>query len=329
MLKPGPKNSICDVAGITVGNARDDVAVTGVTVLLAEAGMTGSIDVRGGGPAGRETDLLSPENMVPGPDAICLSGGSAFGLGAGDAVVEALLRMGRGFAVGDLRVPIVCGASLYDLSQGEKDWRQGTPFRDLAFAAMADVSGDFALGSVGAGTGASAGQIKGGLGTASVVSDDGIVVAALAAVNPGGSVVMPGCDAFWAWPLEIAGEFGARRPPPDLITGNLEMVFENHLAMNTTLGVVATNVALDKAACRRMATMAHDGLARAIRPVHMPTDGDTVFSLAAGVKKLPLEPYLISRLGAMAADCMSRAIARGVYQATSTPGLPCYREKYG
>lgn len=327
-FSPGPDNSIADIAGIRVGHATDDRVGTGVTALLFDGAWTAAVDVRGGGPGARETETLAVQNIVEGIHAICLSGGSVFGLSAADGVIDHLSAQGIGMRLraGGRPIPIVPGAVLHDLNNaGDKDWAE-SPYRALGQrAAGAAVSGPVALGSVGAGRGAMAGHAKGGVGSASIVLEDGLVVAALAVVNPVGSVFMPDGETYWAWPFEIEGEFGGRRPgdtapaihpAPD--ETRLRELGRLQAGANTTLAVVATNADLGKAEAQRMAMMAQDGLARAIRPVHTPFDGDLVFAVASGAIALPTDrsrQWQAARLGSAAADCLARAIARGVFHA--------------
>lgn len=340
MAGPGPKNSLTDIPGLLVGQAEDAAARTGVSVILPQMRVAASVDVRGGGPGTRETELLRPEAMVPAIDAICLAGGSVYGLDAASGVVQWLARHGRGLKVHSHTVPIVPAAILFDLMNGgDKDWPKDdaaeTPYRRLALAACDAASADaVALGNAGAGYGAAAGKLKGGLGCASWVEDDGLIVAALVAANPVGSVLTPGNKGFWAAPFEQGGEFGALpAPPPREVPATLPA--EARIGGHTCIGVVATNAALDKAALRHVATMAHDGLARAIRPVHTPFDGDTLFSLSAanwpdqtaeqkaGGSLLPL---LIARIGSIAADCVARAVGRAVWQAEPLGALDTARK---
>jgi L-aminopeptidase/D-esterase-like protein len=326
--RPGPRNLITDVEGLTVGHATDELVRSGVTALLCPDGWVGAVDVRGGGPGIRESDVLRPENNFSRAHAITLSGGSVFGLGAADGVTAALSAAGHGIRrVADLpAIPIVPGAVLHDLGNGgDKAWGLEPPYRALGLAAVAAARPDFALGSVGAGRGAMAGLNKGGIGSASLDLGDGLVVGALVAVNPVGSVYMPGSEAFWAWPFEIDGEFGGARPDPstkavDPVPDDTKLAALGrfHAGANTTLAVVATTAALTTAEATRLAMMAQDGLARAIRPVHTPFDGDVVFALASGAVELgdgPMRALTIARLGSTAADTLARAIARGVYLA--------------
>lgn len=327
MIRPGPLNLITDVPGIRVGNAEDPAARTGSTVLLPDAPAVAAVDVRGGAPGTRETDLLRVDNKVDRIDALVLSGGSVFGLAAGDGVVAWLAQRERGFAVGSWRMPIVPAAILFDLgSGGDKNWGADPPYRALGRQAADNAATDFALGNAGAGLGARAGNLKGGLGSASAIDDDGLAVGALIAANPTGSVVMPGCDAFWAWPLEQNAEFGGRRPPAGYGPAELEMPSEARLQAHTTIGAVAVNAALGKAEATRVAVMAQDGLARAIRPVHTPFDGDCLFVAATGTRPLGAQADgEIARIGMIAADCVARAVARAVYAAEDLGDIPSYR----
>jgi L-aminopeptidase/D-esterase-like protein len=322
---PGPRNAITDVPGLRVGQAEDRAAWTGVTVVLPDAPAVVACDIRGGGPGTRETDLLAPSAMVERVHALCLSGGSAFGLEAASGVVEHLAAQGIGFAVGAARVPIVPAAILFDLlNGGDKAWAT-PPYRALARTACEQASLDVAQGNAGAGYGAKAGRLKGGLGTASLrVGEDW--VGALVAANPVGSVLHPGTVSFWAWPFEQLAELGGQVPPSRVIP-NLTAWTDTalpQLGANTTLAVVATDAPLTKADAQRLAIMAQDGLARAIRPVHTPFDGDSVFALATGDGS-GVDPYRLARLGQAAADCVARAVARGVYEAETLGAFPGYR----
>lgn len=336
-IRPGPRNSITDVAGIRVGNADDDRAWTGATVVLADRPATIGIDVRGGAPGTRETDLADPACLVESADAVVLSGGSAFGLDAAGGVLQWLAEQGRGFPVGPARVPIVPAAILFDLlNGGDKGWAQnpeGSPYRALGRAAAAAAALEFAQGNAGAGLGAKAGRLKGGLGSASFVTESGLAVGAVMAVNPSGSVLVPGSRTFWAWHLAQGDEMGPQTPPSGPIDPAADLFPEPPApnsalgaGANTTIGVVATNARLSKAEANRLAIMAQDGMARAIRPCHTPFDGDTLFVLATGAVALPEpRPAFLSLLGSMAADCVARAIARGVYLAKPLGPWPAYR----
>jgi L-aminopeptidase/D-esterase-like protein len=322
-------NLITDVLGLKIGNAHDADVQSGVTVILPDAPAVCGVDVRGGGPGTRESDALAPENLVEAIDAVVLSGGSVYGLAAADGVAAMLGNQGKGFGLMDLpgvpRSPVVPAAILYDLANGgNKKWGTVPPYRDLGVAALAGVSETFDLGRVGAGYGARAGALAGGLGSASFTSTDGICVGAIVAVNSFGSVIMPGSDAFWAWQFEQGGEAGGKRPPPDLVVQGDDwgLAKANPAAMlgrtNTTIACVATNVTLTPAQAKRVAQMASAGLARAIRPVFAPFDGDVVFALSTAQMPMPdLTPFALARIGALAADCLARAVMRGVYAAQS------------
>ncbi|MEM0942738.1 MAG: P1 family peptidase, partial [Pseudomonadota bacterium] len=273
---PGPRNALTDVAGLMVGHAEDHRLLTGVTAVIAERPMRAAISVMGGGAALR-SDGMGRGATVAEVDGVVLSGGSAFGLDAPGGAMDWLRREGRGLPVRDARIPIVPGAIIFDLGLGASDWSE-PPWWRLGREAAAASGPDFALGNAGAGLGATAGPLKGGLGTASI-RWGAFTVAALAVANPMGSAVIPGSRHFWAWDVEEGAEFGGLGPPtawPEPWTP----VGTPHA--NTTLVVVATDAALDRSQAERLALMAQDGLARAIRPVHSPMDGDTVFALASG-----------------------------------------------
>ncbi|HEX6357413.1 P1 family peptidase [Actinophytocola sp.] len=322
-------NSITDVAGVLVGHHQrvDDGWATGSTVVLLPAGTTGAVDGRGGAPGTRETDLLLPENLVQQVDAICLSGGSAYGLAAADGVMRWLSERKRGYRVGAAEhevVPIVPAAVIFDLPVSEWGNR---PDASFGYTACANAAEEFPLGSVGAGTGARVGRLKGGIGTASV-EVDGFTVGALAVVNAAGSAVDLATGVPYAADHEVAGEFGRSWPntpgafPPAEPSG-----------LNTTIGVVAVDADLTKTECRRLAVAAQDGLARAIRPAHTMFDGDTVFAVATRARSLGVEdgPFgpvaragVLDRLCTAAAEAFARAIVHGVLSATSLAGLPSY-----
>lgn len=332
MTATGPRNLITDVASILVGNAEDERARTGVTVVLPEARAVAAVDVRGGAPGTRETDALAPAGLVQEIDALVLSGGSVYGLDAASAVTAWLGARGRGYTLrgAETVAPIVPAAILFDLANGgDKAWSEAPPYAALGRRAIEAAAREFRLGNAGAGRGARAGALKGGLGSASASTPDGVTVGALAAVNSFGSVLVPGTRTFWAWPFERAGELGGQTPPAGPI-GDLELPADTKLGAagraNTTLGVVACDADLTRLEAERVALMAQDGLARAIRPVHTPFDGDIVYALATGKRALA-EPRALSVLaiGALAADCLARAIARGVYEARAEGGSPAYR----
>ena len=326
--RAGPRNLITDVPGILVGQAEDQAGISGTTVVLAEAPAVASVDVRGGAPGGRETELLAPGTLVDRIDAVVLSGGSAFGLDAAAGVMDWLLEIGRGFTVGSVRVPIIPAAILFDLGfPGRQPWAGEPPYRALGRRAAATAARDFALGNSGAGLGATAGRLKGGIGSASFALGDGAMVGAIVAVNAWGSAVRSDCGRFWAADLALAGEI---EPQPAISEAALDLEDFSQCGAavpgaNTTIAVVATDAALDKGGCRRLAIMAQDGLARAIRPVHTPFDGDTVFVLATGAGP-PVEPAALTRLGSAAADCLARAVMRAVLAAEPLGGVPNWRQ---
>ena len=332
MIGPGSRNLITDVRGIKIGNGEDAVAMTGVTVILAEGRAVGAVDVRGGAPGTRETEALLPEGLNVGIDAIVLSGGSVFGLDAAGAVTNWLAHTGRGYrlAGAPMVAPIVPAAILFDLTNGgDKNWGAEPPYRKLAVSACESLSSDFVLGNVGAGFGCRAGAYKGGLGSASVVTDDGFEIGAIVAVNSFGSPVMPGSSTLWAWPFEQKGELGHQIPPKG---GVVDLGMPGDIKrppqpmQNTTIAVVAVNAMLSPAQAKRIAIMAQDGLARSLRPVHTAVDGDVVFVMATGERTLrePL-PYQISMLGSLAADCLARAVGRGVFEAKAMGPWEAYR----
>ncbi len=334
MARPGPSNSLSDVQGLSIGSAEDKSALTGVTVIVPEARAVCGVDVRGGGPGTRETDALAPENLVDAIDAIVLAGGSVYGLAAADGVVAAMGAEGKGFAMRDApgvpRSPVVPAAILYDLANGgNKAWGDAPPYAALGRAAYAARGRDVVLGNAGAGFGALAGALKGGQGSASIVTQDGFTVAALVAVNCFGSTTMPNQRAFWAQPFEIDGEFGAAAPIAQSFDAEDWHGAKLNPAprANTTIACVAVDADLTPAEAKRVAQMASAGLARAIRPVFAPFDGDVVFALATAAKPTP-EPraLAIARFGALAADCLARAVARGVYAAESVGGHTGWRD---
>jgi L-aminopeptidase/D-esterase-like protein len=327
------RNSITDIPGVRVGHAEDVKLASGVTAVVFDRAVTASVDLRGGGPGTRETALLDPAQTVDGVDAICLAGGSAFGLDAASGVQAYLREQGSGFAVREARVPIVPAAILFDLlAGGDKDWGRYPPYRELGYAAAVNASPDFALGSAGAGLGATTVNLKGGVGSASAVTHGGITVGALVAVNAAGSVTVGTRANFWAAPFERDGEFGGRGFPSTLTPDDLAFRSKGAAGQSTTLAVVATDARLSKAQCHRLAVMAQTGMARAIYPVHTPLDGDAVFTAATGDRPLADSVYGLSELGTLAANVLARAIARGVYEATALPfpgALPGWKDRFG
>jgi D-aminopeptidase len=325
------RNLITDVAGVLVGNADDARLASGVTVIVFEEPAVAAVDVRGGAPGTRETDLLEPHRTLERIDAVALSGGSAFGLDAGSGVQALLRERGRGFAIGDVRVPIVSGAVLFDLlNGGDKNWGRFAPYRDLGYAAAAAVGSAFALGTVGAGFGATTVNLKGGLGSASAVTRDGHTVGALAAVNACGSVNVGAGPHFWAAPFELDGEFGGLGFPATVPPTALTPIAKGRPGENTTIAIVATDAALTKAQTKELAIIAQDGFARAIYPSHTTLDGDTVFAAATGRRPLADAVNELTELGAIAANVLARAVARGVFEATALPGgVRSWRDCHG
>jgi L-aminopeptidase/D-esterase-like protein len=327
VFRPGAKNLITDIAGLKVGHATNETVRTGITALLCTTGWAAAVDVRGGGPGTRETDALAPENFVGRAHAVVLAGGSVFGLAAADGVAVSLSAQGVGLQLrsGSPAIPIVPCAVLHDLANGgDKNWGLLPPYRDLGVAAVSAAGTEFALGSVGAGRGALAGIRKGGVGSASLDLREGLMVAALVAVNSVGSALMPDGKTYWAWAFELDKEFGGGGPPatgmdlsdPAPDEARLLAIGRLRPGVNTTIAVVACNADLNAAECKRVAMMSHDGIARAVRPAHTPFDGDTVFALASAELALNdslLRPAQIGRIGSAAADCLARAIARAVY----------------
>jgi L-aminopeptidase/D-esterase-like protein len=329
-------NLITDIPGISVGHATDLALGSGVTTIMFDQPATASAIILGGAPGTRDTALLEPEMTRQQVDAFVLSGGSVYGLDAAGGVQAVLRSQGRGMAIGGITVPIVPQAIIFDLvNGGNKDWGVFSPYRDLGHqSALAASSGAFALGSIGAGTGATTATVKGGLGSASAIADTGHIVAALAVVNAVGAVTIGAGPHFWAAPFEIGTEFGGRGWPrhirPEDVLPRLKGM-PRPAETATTIALIATDAALTKVQVKRLAIMANDGLARAILPAHAPFDGDTVFAAATGEKPLDEERQLVL-LGHAATQVMARAIARGVYEATALPypgALPSWQHCFG
>ena len=330
------KNLLTDISGVRVGHADDKALASGVTAVIFDKPAVAAIDVRGGGPGTREDALLGLANTVERIDAIALSGGSAFGLEAGGGVQAWLAEQGRGFAVRGAVIPIVPGAIMFDLlNGGDKAWGRFAPYRDLGYVAAAAASETFALGSIGAGMGATTANFKGGLGSASAAMQNGVQVAALAVVNAVGSVTVGDGPWFWAAPFEIGGEYGGRGLPPAFTPDMLAMRIKGGAVAtsveNTTLAIVVTDAELTKPQAKRLAMIAQTGFARAIYPVHAPLDGDVLFAAATGEK--PIDPLAgLTELGMVAANVVARAIARGVHSATALPfpdALPAWQDRFG
>jgi L-aminopeptidase/D-esterase-like protein len=325
------RNLITDVAGVLVGQADDARLVSGVTAIVFEEPAVAAVDVRGGAPGTRETDLLEPHRTVERIDSVVLSGGSAFGLDAGSGVQSFLREQGRGFAIRDVRVPLISGAVLFDLlNGGDKNWGRFPPYRDLGYAAAAAAGESFALGTAGAGFGATTINCKGGLGSASALTRDGHMVGALVAVNACGSVNVGTGPHFWAAPFEVGSEFGGLGFPATVPADALIPVAKGRPGENTTIAIVATDATLTKAQTKQLAVMAQDGLARAIYPAHTTLDGDTVFAAATGRRPLADPVNELTELGAIAANALARAVARAVFEATALPGgIPSWRDTHG
>jgi len=327
------RNLITDVEGLRVGHAHDDKLASGTTVIIFDRAIVAAIDVRGGGPGTRETALLEPAQTIESVDAIVLSGGSAFGLDAPSGTQAYLREQGRGFRIGDAVVPIVPGAIMFDLlNGGDKNWGRYPPYREFGYEAARTASVDFALGSVGAGLGATTVNLKGGVGSASAKTRSGITVGAIVVINAVGTAVVGDGPHFWAAPFEQNGELGGRGLPPLFSDSDLAIRAKGGPQENTTIAMIATDAKLSKAQCNRLAVMAQDGLARAIYPVHTPLDGDVVFSAATGAKELADPYYGLAELGMVAANVMARAAARGVHEATALPftgALPAWRDRFG
>ncbi len=332
--QPGTTNSILDVTGLSVGHAEDRRLGSGVSVVIAEAPAVAAVHVMGGAPGTRETDLLAPEETVETVDAIVLSGGSAHGLDAASGVQALLREDGRGFRVGDVTVPIVPAAILFDLlNGGDKDWGRFSPYRDLGWDAADAASREpFPLGSIGAGYGATTATLEGGLGTASIVLPSGHTVAAMVAVNAVGSATIGDTDHFWAAPFEIGDEFGGLGLPDPWPADALDLRLKGvarQTGAATTLAVIATDATLTKAQAKRLAIQAHDGFARALWPAHTPLDGDLIFCLSTGRRPLAEPVAAMVELGVAAVSVTARAIARGVYCARSKPWsrLPAWEDR--
>ncbi len=333
--KTGPRNLITDVPGLKVGHSQNADVATGSTIILPDKPAVAACDVRGGGPATRETDALSAQNLVQEVDGIVFSGGSVYGMAAADGVAAWMGARNRGFSMGAQPgvppSPILPTACLYDLANGgNKAWGELPPYRELGIKALEAASHDFKLGTVGAGYGANSGGIKGGLGSASAVSAEGITVGALVAVNSLGSAIAPGGKQFWAAPFEINGEFGGLGTD-GMVAGPEDYGRAMQPRANTTLACIAIDVAMSRVELQRIAIMAQDGMARALRPIHAPFDGDVLFVLSTAQQEaheaMP-RSVLSLRLGAMAADTLARAIARAIYEATALPGskVPAWRD---
>jgi L-aminopeptidase/D-esterase-like protein len=326
------KNLLTDVPGILVGQAHDAHVASGVTVALFETTTVASAAVLGGAPAARDTECLEPDRTVAGVDAIVLSGGSGFGLDAASGAQAWLRQQDRGFAVGSVRVPIVPQAVVFDLlNGGDKQWGRYPPYRELAYEAISSAAPDYALGSAGAGYGATTADLKGGLGSASLVTPSGFTVGALAVVNAIASAVIGGGPHFWAAPFEEDEEFGGLGLPARITAAMRAHRWKHALPPSTTLALVGTDATLTKAQAKRLALAAHGGIAKALRLSYAPRDGDIVFAAATARRPLQDETAALTELCATASDCVARAIARGVFEATALPlsgAQPAWRDLF-
>ncbi len=327
------RNLITDVPGVLVGQAEDERLASGVTVIRFDEPVVASCTISGGAPGGFDTALLEPGMTVERVDAIFLSGGSAFGLAAGVGVQAALRGQGRGLAVGPARVPIVTGAILFDLlNGGDKGWGRFSPYAELGFAATEAAAAGFALGTAGAGHGSTTANLKGGIGSASAVTPSGFLVGAIVAVNAIGVATMGDSPHFWAAPYEVGDEFGGLGMGSPASSGALRVRVKGD-GPATTIACVVTDADISRAEARRLALMADDGLARAIRPAHAPFDGDTVFFAGTGRRRLGSNAARdVTEIGAVAADCLARAVARGIFEARALPfagALPGWKDRFG
>ena len=321
----GERNSITDVPGIQIGNCTDLDVLSGVTVVIPNDRCVAGVDVRGGAPGTRETDLLNPVNQVDKVDGVMISGGSAFGLSNAEGVMRFLEERGRGYPARDgVKIPIVPSAIIFDLYRGEK---RGRLSLESGYQACKSLSYTLKQGNVGAGTGAVAGGIKGGLGTASEILPNDVTVGAVVAVNPAGYVADPMYGGLYARNLELEGEFG--NLPGLEVSGNLLSPLSARLGENTVIGIVATDASLSKTEVTKVSQMAQDGIARAVSPAHTMFDGDTIFALSTGEKETNgRRGSLVSLIGAISADVFSRAIIHGVLNASSVNGIASYRDHF-
>jgi L-aminopeptidase/D-esterase-like protein len=327
------RNLITDVPGLRVGNAHDAALGSGVTAALFDEPAVVSCEAMGGAPATRETDLLQPDKMVPGIHGVVLSGGSAYGLDAAGGVQACLRERGIGFAVREALVPLVSQASSFDLiNGGNKDWGRYPPYRDLGYEAASRAGLAFDLGTAGGGYGATTANLKGGLGSSSAIASSGHTVGALVIVNAVASAVIGEGPHFWAGALEEGREFGGLGLPAHVSPQMRRLVWKGGPQPATTIALIATDAVLTKAQAKRLAVASHAGLARGLRFSHALFDGDTIFAAATGLKPLQNEAVEFTELTALAADCLTRAIARGVYEATALPypdAQPAWRDRFG
>lgn len=326
-------NLLTDIEGVSVGHATDLSIGTGVTAIVFDKQATASVSVLGGAPGSRDSAMLAPENSVQAVDALVLSGGSIFGLDACGGVLDGLREAGRGLSFGNTIVPIAAQAILFDLMNGgNKDWGSQNPYQRMGYQAFkAATKGPFALGTVGAGTGATTAFLKGGLGSASAVTASGHTVSALVAVNALGNPVIGKGPHFWAAPFERNGEYGGRGYPATFHPDDTGLLVKGMEPTATTIGLVVTDAVLTKAEAHRLSILGHDGLVRAIHPAHFPADGDTVFAAATGQKPVP-SPMAFMEICHLAMVTMARAVARSVYEATALPypgAKPSWKDRFG
>ena len=327
------RNLITDVPGLRIGNAHNAALGSGVTVALFDEPAVVSCEAMGGAPATRETDLLQPGKMVPGIHGVVLSGGSAYGLDAAGGVQAYLREQGIGFAVREALVPLVSQASSFDLiNGGNKDWGRYPPYRDLGYEAASRAGLSFDLGTAGGGFGATTANLKGGLGSASATTSSGLAVGALVIVNSIASAIIGEGPHFWAGALEEDGEYGGLGLPAQVTPGMRRLIWKGGPQPATTIALIATDAVLTKAQAKRLAVASHAGLARGLRFSHALFDGDTIFAAATGRKAFQDEAAEFTELTALAADCLTRAIARGVYEATALPypaAQPAWQDRFG
>ncbi len=338
-MSPTPRNLITDVPGLKVGNAHCEKTRSGVTALIPDKPAVASVAILGGAPGTRDVALLEPEQTVNAVDALVLSGGSAFGLDAGSGVQLRLAEHGKGFRVGSTFIPITPTAILFDLlNGGDKSWGRNPIYRELGIEAVDNATDNFELGTAGAGFGATTADLKGGLGSASFPLPRGGTIGALIAVNATGRTTIGDTPYFWAAPGEQNKEFGGLGWPAEMSGTDRTVQTKFTLRKidlspntNTTIGVVATDLILTKSEAKRIATAAHDGYARALWPSHTPMDGDLLFVISTGKRKMQDPVFELLELGAYAAQTVSRAIARGVYCAQHFPGdtTPTWKAKHG
>ncbi len=337
-MTPGPRNLITDVPGLKVGNAHCEKTKSGVTALIPDKPALASVAIAGGAPGTRDIALLEPEQTVSAVDALVLSGGSAYGLDAGSGAQIRLAELGKGFKVGNAIVPITPTAILFDLlNGGDKSWGRTPIYREMGIKAVDNASEQFELGTAGAGFGATTADLKGGLGSASLILPQGGTVGAMIAVNALGRTTIGETPCFWAAPQEYNKEFGGLGWPAD--TAQIDRSVQTKYSLgtvdltpgtNTTIGIVATDLILTKAEAKRIAIAAHDGYARAIWPAHTPMDGDLLFVISTGKRKMQDPIAELLELGAYAAQTVSRAIARGVYCAAAYPDdtVPTWKDHH-